>query len=515
MAESRPLNQLNIPPGFSRDGTLLDSAAYRDGQWVRFQRGRPRKMGGYKEVTSNLSSIVRGSYIFARSGLVFMYGFGNNISSIGTITDAVSTGVASETVLPTLPAGDLYTYQVTTMFDATGGGTQKIIAHPAANIDDISAATDTNIFIADLGVNPPVWAKLQDGSGGEVTVSGGVVALQPFLFYYGNDGFIGNSNQNRPNDSVIGPGNAANQVNVSGTKIVKGLPLRGAGGSTAGLFWSLDSLIRAYFVGGAVGFKYETISSQTSIMAPNSVIEYDGVYYWIGIDRFLMYNGNVREVPNDQNYNWFFDGVNYEQRSKIWATKVPRFGEIWWFFPKGEATECTHAIIFNVRGNFWYDVELSRSAGYFSQVFKHPVMYGNTENSVAKYSIFAHEFGVNAIEGGQELAIPSRFETSDFGYPTGGADGEKPVGSDFWTRPVRVEPDLVQVGAMTMQVVGEEFARGPTQEGVVHTFDENTGKIDLRGQWRQIRIKFESNVLDGDFQMGRTIIHTEPGDARS
>lgn len=513
--EQRPLNQINVRPGFSRDGTTLDRSSYIDGQWVRFQRGRPRKMGGYKEVSTNLTSIARGAYTFTRDGIVYMYSFGRNKSFITAITEAAGTGVSSVTALPSLTDADDYTFQIASMFDSTGGGIQKIIAHPAKNLLDVSNDDNTNIYIADLAANPPTWSKLLDGSGGEVMVSGGVVVLQPFLFYYGNDGFIGNTNANKPNDSVIGPGNVANAVNVAATKIVKGLPLRGSGGSTAGLFWSLDSLIRAYFVGGSVGFKYETISGQSSILGPNSVIEYDGAYFWIGIDRFLSYNGQVKEVPNDQNFNWFFDNVNYEQRAKIWATKVPRFGEIWWFFPFGTATECTHAIVYNVRGGFWYDVELARSAGFFSQVFRFPSMYGNTENMAGGYSAFVHEFGKNAIENNYENAIRSYFETSDFGYPTGGADSEKPVGQDYWTRLTRVEPDFIQTGDMTMTVLGEEFARGDTNESAPYTFNDQTGKIDLREQRRQIRLRFESNELDGDFEMGRVVIHTEPGDIRS
>ena len=57
--------------------------------------------------------------------------------------------------------------------------------------------------------------------------------------------------------------------------------------------------------------------------------------------------------------------------------KVPKFGEIWWFFPFGQAEECTHAIIYNVREQIWYDVALGRSAGYSSQVFQYPIMANN------------------------------------------------------------------------------------------------------------------------------------------
>ena len=45
---------LLIKPGVQRDGTVFDAPCFVAGMWVRFQRGRPRKMGGYKAVNYGL-----------------------------------------------------------------------------------------------------------------------------------------------------------------------------------------------------------------------------------------------------------------------------------------------------------------------------------------------------------------------------------------------------------------------------------------------------------------------------
>ena len=201
-----------------------------------------------------------------------------------------------------------------------------------------------------------------------ISVSGGAVSLHPYLFVYGNNGLIQNCSAGNTNDWVSADANA---TNVAAGKIVQGLPVRGGSNAPSGLFWSVDSLIRVSYIGGtgtpAQYWRYDIISSQSSIMSSQCAIEYDGVYYWIGVDRFLLYNGVVKEIPNNMNQNWFFDNLNYDQRQKVWATKVPRYGEIWWFYPRGDATECTDAIVFNVRENIWYDVGQStgayRSAG--------------------------------------------------------------------------------------------------------------------------------------------------------
>jgi hypothetical protein len=211
-----------------------------------------------------------------------------------------------------------------------------------------------------------------------VSVSGGVVSLHPYVFVYGNDGLIRNCSAGNANDWVSAD---ANEVSVATGKIVQGLPVRGGSNAPSGLFWSLDSLIRVSYIGGvgtpAQFWRYDLISSQSSILSSQSVIEYDGIYYWCGVDRFLLYNGVVKEIPNTFNQNHFFDNLNYDAREKVWVSKVPRFGEIWWYYPRGTATECTDAVIYNVRENIWYDageaVGAQRSAGFFSQVFHYPI----------------------------------------------------------------------------------------------------------------------------------------------
>ena len=224
----------------------------------------------------------------------------------------------------------------------------------------------------------------------EVSVSGGVVALHPYVFVYGNDGLIKNCASGDFNDWVSAE---ANEVNVATGKIIQGFPVRGGSNAPSGLFWSLDSLIRVSYAPTTLTigttavqtyWRYDIISSQSSMLSAQSVIEYDGIYYWCGVDRFLLYNGVVKEIDNPMNQNWFFDNLNYSQRQKVYATKVPRYGEIWWFYPRGDSEECNDAIIYNVREKVWYDAGQAlgarRSAGYFSQVFRFPVNAGTEIN---------------------------------------------------------------------------------------------------------------------------------------
>lgn len=513
MTTAEAVYQIPSAPGISRDGTRLDSSTYIDGQWVRFNHGRPKKIGGYKEISRNHDSIVRGAFVNSRQGVSYIYGFSRNKAYVSTTTASVATSVAAGSVLTGLLDEDIYSFQVDSVFDSTGGSAAKILVHGSKNLVDVTDETEWPVFSADIGTNPAVFTKLQDGSGNDLMVSGGVVALQPYVFAYGNNGQIRNSDPNNPNSWTPAVSNEANEVNVAGSKIVKGLSLRGGASAPAGLFWSLDSLILCSRSGNE--FRYDTVSAMTSVLSPAGIIEYDGVYYWLGTDRFLVYNGTVKELPNAQNMNWFFDNLNYAQRAKVWAQKNTRYGEIWWYFPFGDAVECTHAIIYNIRENVWYDTRHARSAGYSAQTLRFPVSFSNEQNSSGKYSVFAGEFGRNAVQDGHETAIPSHFETSEFGYPSGGPTGEQPQGVNNWTRISRIEPDFVQTGEMTVSVRSREFANNDAVQSISLSFTPETPLIDLRQQARHITLRFESNVFDGDYHMGRVLLHTEPGDLRS
>ena len=463
-------------PGVQRDGTIFDMSFYTDARWVRFQRGRPRKVGGYRAIVSNANGYSRGIFVNSVDGVNSVFnGYNNglevvNINNLGigagvnqftftgliltlntlvggttyvngTYTNVTLTGgsgsgakatiVVAGTVVTTVTltaAGngyvvgntlsataasiggtgsgfsinvatindgftesDLNLWQFDSTFDAQGSGNQLLLAHPGKNLEQIDQTTVTPVLAGNI--NGTTLSPLRDTNGTAPTgdiieVAGGVVVLHPYVFVYGDNGLIKNCVAGDPFD-WNGPD--SNETNVASTKIVKGLPVRGGSNAPSGLFWALDSLIRVSYTPTTITvatvpqtfyWRYDIISSQSSILSSQCVIEYDGIYYWIGVDRFLLYNGVVKEIKNTFNQNYFFDNLNYAQQQKVFANKVPRFGEIWWFFPSGNSEECNDCIIYNVREDCWYDageaLGARRTAGYFSQVFHYPINAGAT-----------------------------------------------------------------------------------------------------------------------------------------
>lgn len=579
---------LKIPAGIQRDGTLFDAPTYVDGSWVRFQRGRPRKIGGYNAIFQNATGISRGMVMSSYNNVNYVYsGYNAGVQYWSTSTQGgVGSGPYSITMSGfTSSTNNLWQFDIG--YDSNGGGATTIVAHPGQNLNDISSTINTPVlygtfpagslapvgqFTASVsltngsptgtitGVNALVYpGQLVSGTGistgttvltsvvtggntivtlsanytgttgtqtltfdNQISVSGGCCIIYPYLFVYGNNGLIQNSSAGNFQNWVAADANANN---VATGKIVKGLPVRGGTTSPSGLFWSLDSLIRVSYAPQTVGTSttywiYDQISTQSSLLSSNSIIEYDGLYYWCGTDRFLMYNGVVQEIPNDMNMNYFFDNLNYAQRQKVWVSKVPRWGEIWWFYPKGNATECTDAIIYNVRDKEWYDAGQAlgarRSAGVFTEVFRFPIWAGN-DTSSGTTILWQHETGTDQIYQNTQTAIESYFETNNLGWVTGGpmASTQTAIGSNNWMRIERVEPDFVQSGEMNLYVTGKGYANDDDVTSGPHVFDPTTLKIDLREQRRELRLRFESNVVNGNYECGNILVSVEIGDVRS
>jgi hypothetical protein len=675
---------LQVSSGIQRDGTLFASPSYVDGQWVRFQYSRPRKIGGYTGSFLNAPSISRGMIMQSQNGQSWVIsGFNNSIQQwtignsdaigsgpqqvfvIGSITTVVITtagvgytngtytsktpitssgngtgatitvvvsggavttltvtasgtgygfgdtftfatsdlggGTPSTTFLGTVtsvtyygvnvaPSSNYYQsndntlWQFDTGYDPYGTGNNNLIAHPGQNLQYIdnqtnvrpligpftgTAMTPVGVFTATgtttststsvtftttnvaMGAGVSVYGTgIQAGTkivssslvagvwtvvlslpatasgtvlltfDNNISVSGGVVMLYPYLFVYGNYGLIQNCSAGNFNNWTSADANANN---VASTKVIKGMPLRGGTTSPSGLFWTTDSVIRVTYSPQNVGtstlyWRYDLITQQSSIMSSQCVIEYDGVIYWVGVDRFLMYNGVVQEVPNTQNLNWFFDGINITQRQKVWATKIPRWGEIWFFYPRGTSTECNDAIIYNVREKTWYDAGLAdganRSAGVFSEVFKKPIWAGNIANTTGAYTLWTQETGQDQVYLNNVYAINSFFETNVLGANTGLVGSTQSLGDNLWTRLERVEPDFVQSGQMNVTVTGKGYADDVDQASTPYPFDPTTLKIDMKEQRREMRLRFSSNTQNGNYFMGRVVLSVETGDVR-
>jgi hypothetical protein len=501
------ISLLSCKPGITRDGTQFASRTWIDGQWVRFQRGLPKKIGGYKKLLKQpYNNIIRKILVYPNvpNFNVYVADFESVKYFVMDKTGNILSGPHAK-----LDSSDFFSANVNnnwkfeTMFSSTDPGS-TFLAYASQNLAAIDSTLETPIYYGD-----PTGDAHFTALSNEMYTSGGMVALYPFLFIYGNNGEL---KWTEPND----PTRIRNTARVTGSKIVAGIQTRAGNASPGGLFWSLDSLIRATYTGeNEIDFRFDTISSETSILSSSCIIEYDGYVFWIGIDRFLMYTGQIQELPNNMSINYFFDNLNYAQRQKVWVTKITKFGEIWWFYPSKNSQECDRAIIYNIRDQTWYDTAINRSSGYYAQVFNYPIWGENAPNGEGNYNICMHEFGTNAIdENNGSTPIPANIKTSIFSPTAFGIDGQYIGGADRNNYLYRIEPDFKQVGKMSLIVNGRKYANSPEVSSNPYDFYPDTERVDIREEFREMSLQFSSNELDGSFEMGQVLSVVKIGDGR-
>lgn len=641
--------------GVRRDGTNLDAPYYQDAVWCRFQRGQPRKIGGYQAMSQQVNGPVRAVLLDTRGGVYSTHLF----SQWGVQRVQFSSAGASNVISDRTPAGftvdPTLTWSFDTMYSSTGGTYSAVIAASSPDLLDITSDVGGSVYAGNVASNDPL-SVVSDGAG-PISVSGGVCVLQPFLFAYGSNGLIRNSNANNFSASTgwtTGGSNYANSNNVTGTKVVYGQAIRGGSTSPAGLFWSLDALTRVSFVGGTALWNYDTLACPTTVLSKGAIVEHDGKYFWPGQDRFMFYNGVVQELPNQMNLNYFFDNLNYAYQNKVWGLKIARFGEIWWFYPRGTDTECGNAVIFNYNENTWYDAVCRRSAGASpSTNFRYPVMvgdedssstallstgtslatsastvsgnavltftsttgvangmvvsgtgvaYGSTVSSFTGTTVtlslnttgvasgatiafttmttgfvtgqaitggtsgatgtvlralttsinvavtsgtfangevvtgtggatatlraapvtqplvtqYMHEYGYDKVLGASVSSITSSVTSRNFGFAVGGPLDDVPKTVDVMTRLQRFEPDYNQVGDLTLNVIGRDFAQSTPQ--VINSYNLGMAELpvqDMTDQGRILNLQIVSNQVGGFFEQGQVMVKMEPGDERS
>lgn len=505
---------LQFEPGIQRDNTRLNSSRAIDGQWVRWDNeGKPRKMRGWETLVT-VQGVPRGITQYNINGQS-IYHVGTPDALFQFSTEVGSPGATvpiARTPASGLVTSDKAVWQFGTIFDTVTTDVE-LFAQSLPIGNAIDTDTQTSVFHGDV-TGTGLLDELVDGSSNPIQSSGGFFVLHPYLCLLQSAGQIEWSVPGTPTDFA---GSGSGTARITSGKLIAGRQTRGASGSSpSALIWSVDTLIRMSFVGGAPVFAFDDIGT-TNLLSPACIVEYDGVFFWPGSQRFFVYSGVLRELPNTQNIDFFYDNLNFAARGKCFGFVNPRWGEIWWCYPRGSATECTHALIYNVRLNTWYDTPLpnaGRSCAVPPCMCNFPILgdLRPTGTNDEFFRIIRHEKRVDEIDGSRQNAVKSFFTTPDITL----LKTQEPASNQI--DGMLFEPDFQQSGDLTMTVRGNANSRDAERISNSYTISEpgdgvptDEQIVRLKDSHRQMRITFESNTIGGDYRMGQPFLHIQPG----
>lgn len=287
------------------------------------------------------------------------------------------------------------------------------------------------------------------------------------------------------------------------------------------LVWTDSSLYSIQYLGPPIVWGSQLLGDNLSIVSPNAVTYASGMAFWMGVDKFYVYDGRTQTLPCDLRQFVFTDAntrLNQDQKQQVYCSTNEGFNEVWWFYPSEGSTVNNVYVVYNYVEKIWYYGYLGRTAWLDSGLVSVPVAATYSNNLVN------HETGVNDNTLAVAQPIESYVSSAEFDID----DGYK-VGF-VW----RVLPDVTFRGStatnpsltMTlkpMQNAGSGYnepesvggvSNGPVVRSAVLPIEEFTGQINTRVRGRQLVMEVRSTALDVQWQLGSPRIDIRPDGRR-
>jgi hypothetical protein len=291
--------------------------------------------------------------------------------------------------------------------------------------------------------------------------------------------------------------NTAGFIRVSrGSRIVRALATR-----QEILVFTDTHLFTLQFLGTADVFGLQEYADNISIMGPRAVISANNVTYWMGLDKFYMYDGRVRTLPCSLR-EYVFKDINFAQSDQVICGTNEGFNEVWWFYPSGNSNWVDRYVIYNHLDQVWYYGQLGRTA-WLDVASRNLPIAAYTDPNQNPGILYTHESGID--DAG--LPMESFIQSSDF-------DITDNAGETFMlTR--RMIPDInfttstAQAPEVTLTMrprnfPGSNFQNDPSDsQRVINTSVSTfTDQVFVRARARQMALKVSSVDLGVQWQLG-------------
>ena len=269
--------------------------------------------------------------------------------------------------------------------------------------------------------------------------------------------------------------------------------------------WTDSSLYNLQYVGAPIVWSSQIVGENISIASQNSVAYANGASYWMGRDKFYIYDGRTRQLRCDLRRHIFND-INTEQIDQVFAGTIEAFHEVWWFYCSSGSSTVDKYVVYNYQQDIWYYGTLTRTAWLDSGLRQFPLAATYNNNLVE------HENGVDDNETATPAAISANISSAQFDIDDG----------DRFAFVRRVLPDITFDGSTvdnpTATLSLSPFnnsgsgINSPTSEGgsnsgsVTRTatapVEKYTEQLHKRVRVRQMTFKVESTAQGVIWQLG-------------
>jgi len=431
-------------------------------------------LGGSVSFTAASPTVVTSSVAFSEGTILQFAATGSLPTGVSAATDYYVTDVAFPT-FKLLTAGGAAVNSAT-----TGSGVYISNIVDAPIMQNYLMVSDASRFVFAFGVNDY-----------------GSVVQNPMLLRWSDQESV---TQWTPNAT-----NQAGSILLShGSKIVTALQTR-----QEIVVFTDSSLYSLQYQGPPVIWSSQLLGDNISIVSENAAAIGSGVIYWMGVDKFYMYDGRVQTLNCDL-LRFVYSNINFGQKDQFFASTNEGFNEVWFFYCSASSDTIDRYVAYNYQEKLWFYGTMARTAWLDSGLRNYPMAATYINN------IVYHENGVDDNSTAVTTAINAVIETSEFDIDDGDHFGF------VW----RILPDItfetssasptgaapqVTMTLIPMQNSGSGY-NNPISVGgnssatiartSTTTIEQFTGQVYVRVRGRQMILKIESNQIGTQWQLG-------------
>jgi hypothetical protein len=292
--------------------------------------------------------------------------------------------------------------------------------------------------------------------------------------------------------------------------------------------WSDAAVYSLQYIGAPVVWSSQLLGDNISILSQNAVAQASGVVYWMGVDKFYMYDGRINTLNCDLR-KFIYQDINLGQGQQVFASTNEGFNEVWFFYCSANSSTIDRYVVYNYYEpnpaggkGIWYYGTMARTAWLDSGLRDYPISANVLNISTSTSNILNQEYGLDNNETGTPVGIDSYISSCEFDIDDGDKFGF------VW----RMLPDLTFSGSDASPTPEVVYTLYPMQNsgsgtgtavtgnvdkltGASYTVTEGfTGQINTRVRGRQLILKVGSTNLGTAWQLGSTRIDIRPDGRR-
>lgn len=252
------------------------------------------------------------------------------------------------------------------------------------------------------------------------------------------------------------------------------------------------------YIGAPFTFGLTELSANITVAGPNVAVPAGDVVYWMGLNEFYSYAGQVMQIDCTVK-DYVFSNINRSQIEKSIGGHNNAFGEVWWFYPSAASQENDRYVVYNYMQDIWYYGTLSRTAWVDRGVLMYPLAADATGD------LYTHEFGISDGASNPPTGLAAFVQSS----PMDMGDGDKHM---FGRRLI---PDITfrdstgsPAATFTIQATnfpgGLPFGDYPTDGTRTSRVpvEQYTNQTFIRIRGRAMALRVESNETNTSWRLG-------------